>query len=100
MVLALTGVQIEKIYCVIESAVAVRTFLAGTPLPSSPSSSAGDRLDSLMQGYFDLFSKMRGGRHPFLARYATLIQSQWKPDQASSIDLGVDEEQSMFDPTI
>lgn len=79
--LGLHDAQIEKLYCIIESAVAAKKYgetMCYGPTSMSPhafntTSAALSPSDPLLHGFLGLFKKIRAGQHPFLGKLTALV---------------------------
>ncbi|GME30184.1 putative C6 transcription protein [Neofusicoccum parvum] len=77
---------IEKLYCIIESAVAAKRYgetmcygpaaaerMSMSPHSFSSASASLSPGDPLVHGFLDLFKKIRAGQHPFLGKLTALV---------------------------
>ncbi|KAL0260192.1 hypothetical protein SLS55_003876 [Diplodia seriata] len=77
------GTQIEKLYCIVESAVAAKRYsesmsygaqvAALSPHAFNNTSASLSPSDPLIHGFLDLFKKIRAGQHPFLSKLSALV---------------------------
>lgn len=77
------GIQIEKLYCIVESAVAAKRYsesisygaqvAALSPHAFNNTSASLSPSDPLIHGFLDFFKKIRAGQHPFLGKLSALV---------------------------
>ncbi|KAK7702692.1 hypothetical protein SLS57_011243 [Botryosphaeria dothidea] len=84
---------IEKLYCIIESAVAAKRYgetmcygpsaaerMSMSPHAFNSTSAALSPSDPLIHGFLDFFKKIRAGQHPFLGKLTALVGQELAVD--------------------